>query len=392
MKIKEIQYLYISSVDISNSNGPAVNEREFITSLNKKVGKSAKYLIPRIIRAKVKDLPTSSFKYSYRCTRGDTLRFIPHTITQIYLFSNIIKEYKPDIIIFRLGLLPISQYIITKMIKVPYVVKTAGPSLLNSFKNIKFANILNIIQNKLVLYILNKAISIDCVSELHKSQLLSKINNRNVFVIDNAVNTERFNVYNKEEYKNQYGLSRYNKIIGYAGNYPYTRGGKQLLEIGRVLIKEKKMEDIALVILGEDPKIDELKKIARNYDIENNVFIKGLVPFEQIPKWINTFDLGISFLSPLQSGASEQKIRQYLACGKPVICSYGSSNFIFDKKLGFVENWDDIKGIIKSVECIINMNKEEYSELSKRCRSYAEKYLSVDNQTERRLQIWESML
>jgi len=97
--------LYISSVDISQPNGPGVNEREFVVFLSEKLGKRVSFILPK---------PENIFDWKpSKCFFYPVIRrgLFKNTISQIVSISfvQIIKYLKAsrktkfDLVVFRLN-------------------------------------------------------------------------------------------------------------------------------------------------------------------------------------------------------------------------------------------------------------------------------------------------
>ncbi len=382
------KYLYISSIDVSIGNGPGVNEREFIVSLSKLLGDKVKFLLPKPTNKLDESFPIDQCVFSINFNRDKKFKFIFHTLSQIYKGLRIKSKYDTNMIIFRLNKLPISQMVLAKIFNKPYHIKTIGPGLVQS--NSKKGNI-NYLLEKTSNYMNKKLIinakSLDAVSDKHISDTETIINKElNIIKIDNGVNTNRFMILNKKKVKNEKLANNWKFVIGYAGNYPMNRGASQIISIASKLIEEYK--DIGFVILGEDENPSILaEEIAKN-NLKDYFLTPGRVPYSEVPLWINTFDIGISFLEPKHMGASEQKIRQYIGCGIPVVCSSKSSQFIEENNLGIITSWDNHDEIFNAISNILKNRLYESNEERNRISTYAEKYLSIDARNTERIDFW----
>ena len=380
-----MKIVYVSSVDISNNNGPAVNEREFIISISKILNNDICFVVPRPRQIFYDEsFPIDKCIFSKKVTK---FTFVSHSISQFFKAKKVIKEFNPDFILFRSGALPLSQYFISKIFKTPYGIKTIGPGLLNFYKNSK--NVLKYIIYR-VNYYLNKklflgSIYLDSVSFKHIEDINSILGTEmQINYIDNAVNTERFTIINQDDVKKDLKLNNFKFIIGYAGNYPLSRGAFELISISKSLIDE--FNDIGFVILGgEDTK--QMNNLVLDLGVSDNFIIPGRVPFESVSKYINTFNIGVSFLKDENMGASEQKIRQYISCGIPVICSSISSKFIAEHNLGIVIENNNLDLILESIKKILNNDYWINDQTRQRIRNYAIESLSVDSSTKKRINL-----
>lgn len=387
--LKNGKILYVSSVDLSIGTGPGVNELEFVTALCSLLGDRATALIPTPKHEN--DLPKENCVFSWRLARGEMKNFIPHTISQIRKGKKLIRNGGYDLVVFRLGSLPLSQYVLAKFAtkkKIPYVIKTSGPKLFDAFTNKKgFINrIFDRIHRKTLGYLIGNAMLCDCVSEIHRSGLAALFPDNQIRIIDNAVNTDRFTMNDRTEARKRMGVDPDCRVVGYAGNFPYSRGGLQMVEAAKAL--EEQFGNMHFVVLGAGTGFEELKNRAKELFVDHLFTFAGVVPFADVSGWVSTFDVGVSFLEPKSAGASEQKIRQYLACGKPVVCSHGSSSFVAEEGIGLVCDYNDIDTIVKNISYYLNLPEEEYAAVSEKCRQYAVDRLSVKSSTLTRLTLW----
>ena len=66
--------------------------------------------------------------------------------------------------------------------------------------------------------------------------------------------------------------------------------------------------------------------------VAERIRLEGYVPFEKIPQYVNSLDVGVSIsIREDRQVNSELKVRQYLACGKPVVISPGSNEFVLEE-------------------------------------------------------------
>jgi len=144
-------------------------------------------------------------------------------------------------------------------------------------------------------------------------------------------------------------------------------------------------------------KLIYLKKERSNWQLgTENIFVwVGVVPYEKVVDYINCFDVGIALdtIERLEEiGNSSQKIRQYLACGIPVICGEGTNRFIEEENLGFLVDSQNTEDIFQAVYTLFFYTGQEANKFSKRAVKYAYKNLSTDIAIKTRLEFWEKQL
>ncbi len=106
-----------------------------------------------------------------------------------------------------------------------------------------------------------------------------------------------------------------------------------------------------LVICGTGEDEQKLKRLARELGIEGDVRFVGLIPYEQLPKYVSAADV---FVRPSLSEGFGNSFIEALACGVPIIGTSvgGIPDFLVDKKTGLfckVRNPEDLAEKIKTL-------------------------------------------
>jgi hypothetical protein len=111
--------------------------------------------------------------------------------------------------------------------------------------------------------------------------------------------------------------------------------------------------------------------------------------------YVNSFDIGVALMlvdKMSYTGNSNQKIRQHIACGNPVVVTGGGNTFIEEQKFGSVIECDDINGIIESIDYWLNKSDQEKEAHTKRAADYARCNLSVEKALNDRIRFWEERI
>lgn len=392
---KNGRVLYISSVDISIGNGPGANEREFTLGLYQAIGERAHFLIPRPVNDST-DLPDSVCTYTFPHRKHHPLYYPFHVLSQIFRASQLLRQRKFDLIVFRLDILPVAPYLITRIHRVPYALKTMGQGMLNVLSE-KFGGPIGKVLAGINLWtakkLINKAVLGDSVSmaQVDFLEKMLELDPGKIVWIDNVVNTSRFFPASVTEARDELALSQFDPIIGYVGTRPWERGGMQMIEVAPRLAE--KYPDLGVVILGDGSELEKMKEKASELGVANRCVFTGYVPFHQVPAYVNSLDVGASIsLRPDRSNASELKVRQYLACGKPVILSPGSNDFVIAENLGSTVPPRDIDAIAIELEKWLSLGSEEREAFSKRATKYMQDNLSIEAAVAKRLNLWSEKL
>lgn len=385
--------LYISEADVSKTSGPSINERQFIVSLYRLIGDKAHFLVPDPETEAPEDMPLSQITF-YKSSNGKKPHlWIAQQFSLISKANYLIKNNQFDMIIIRAGVFPFAFNHIIRKHNIPFALKTAGSGEFKVFKKKSFfIRSLYTLNQKQYKKLVNNAILVDVVSESQRESL-SKITGakEKIVWIDNGVDTVRFQPMNQEQIKKEMGLDKFNPIIGYAGNFPWKRGAMQMVKALPAL--KEKYPNIGIVSLGSGDGMSQLYDKAIELNISDYCVFTGQIPFEQVVKYINCMDVGISQLYIDEQGASEQKVRQYLSCGKPIIVSPGGVNdFVEDEGLGYVVDPSDEDAFIESVSSILSLDTKEYTRISIKAREYAENHLSYESKVIERLNRYKKIL
>lgn len=391
---KSGRILYISSFDVSLGNGPGVNEREFILALHKLFKNRAHFLIPEPSQ-EISDLPKEACTFCLPHKGRHPIHFWLHAISQIRQANRILSNRNFDLVVIRLDVLPFAQLRITNSHRLPYVIKTlgTGPLKVLDEKGWYLGKALKGLNQRMFSHLVSNALVSDTDSRLHVEALqdILRAGSQKIVWIDNAVNTKRFFPVSPSHARDKLGLTQFNPIVGYIGSRPWERGGMQIIEVAPRLIS--KYPDIGIIILGDGKELDNMKLTARELGVSNHIYFTGYVPFEEIPTHINSLDVGVSINLPLDRQVnSELKIRQYLACGKPIVISPGSNEFVAEEKFGSTVEPNDLDQIEDQIDYWLSISDEEQNGFSQRAVKYIEENLSIEVSLNDRIALWTERL
>ena len=196
-----------------------------------------------------------------------------HTLSGIvYLFTHINKN-KYDIIHAQAGIAPclIGKILGTKLIF------EHKHGLDFTSEQIDNMNIVKLSYERLKKYLVNKTFT-GCKAD--KSILLKrfKYKSENVDVIYNGIETDKLNTVIKKNDK---------FTVGTIGRLTFQKGQEYLIEAAKILTS--KGFDFEFHIFGEGEKLEEYRYLIKEYNLCNNVFLKGYT--HNISETMNTFDI-----------------------------------------------------------------------------------------------------
>lgn len=171
-----------------------------------------------------------------------------------------------------------------------------------------------------------------------------------VYFIPNGVDFNHFQ--QREKIINRDIANLEHPIIGYVG----TIQDRFNVEIIKAITNKMPKASIALIGPIWYKKLrTELLKI-------KNVFLLGQKPYSQTPTYIQQFDVGIipNHFDDFEKTTDPMKIYNYLACGKPVVCSYLPAN---EKLHPFIKIGDNPQSFADAVaQAYAEDDKDKYLE------------------------------
>lgn len=386
----EGRILYISPADISVGNGPGVNEHEFAHALHEAMGERAHFLVPRPVES-IEDLPIPTLHFCQPHHRYNPLRFPLHVVSQIRQAGKLLRDMHFDLIVFRIDVLPFVPLYLTWRHRIPYAIKTLGTGPLEVFQHrgAWLGKLLSPMNRTIFRRLVGRAIVADTDSQGHAEVLRRSLgaDERQIVWIDNGVNTRRFTPEAPEAARRELGLNGFEPVIGYVGSRPWERGGAQLIEAAPRLLD--KYPRLGVVIVGAGEPVEGMKRRAAELGVADHCHFAGYVPFRRIPLHVQSLDVGVSIsIRPERQVNSELKVRQYLACGRPVVLSPGSNEFVRNEELGSVVEPDDIEAITEALAHWLDLSVAQREAFGRRAASYMDEHLSMAAVVRRRFELW----
>ena len=173
-----------------------------------------------------------------------------------------------------------------------------------------------------------------------------------VAVIHNGVAWENFaGVLPSEELRRQEQLAG-KFVVGYIGNLGVAQRLDTLLEAAEQL----RDEPVAFLLLGEGVDKQRLMALARARGLQNVRFLEG-VPRKDVPSVLATCDALLVILrdDPLFRITIPSKIYEYMAAGKPILCSVDgeAAALVMESKCGLAVRPSDGNALDGSVRLLL---------------------------------------
>ncbi|HOO44653.1 MAG TPA: glycosyltransferase [Deltaproteobacteria bacterium] len=299
-----------------------------------------------------------------------------------------------DLFVLRLSRTGIFIPVLLSLLKKPYCIKTLGN--VKKFNKTKHEKGPSFVERFLFLLFrktLRNSLFIDVCTPQLEHLYRSEFDIENIEVIDNSVNTDRFYPLPRQECKKTCGLGEFDRIVGYCGGKPSQRGAQQLIKISHKLFE--RYPNAGIVIIGEDEDLDTLRNKVSEYGLADRIRFTGIVDYTELNPYLNCFDVGVALDTTRRIhllGNSSQKIRQYIACGIPVICAKDTNEELIRKKLGTWISIQDTDKLFHDVCYWLDLSEEQRASFREKAREYAAEHLSCRVSYNKRYHAWEKAL
>ncbi|OGR71704.1 MAG: hypothetical protein A2089_13095 [Elusimicrobia bacterium GWD2_63_28] len=139
-------------------------------------------------------------------------------------------------------------------------------------------------------------------------------------VLHDGVDPEKFRPMDSSALRAELGIAAGAPVTGFVGGLFKWHGLDYLVEAVPLVLKE--LPEARFLIVGGGPLGESLKALAVERGVRDAFIFTGRVPYEEVPRHINVFDLCICFFKgPRKNPGDPVKTYEYLACGKPVLAS-----------------------------------------------------------------------
>lgn len=210
-------------------------------------------------------------------------------------------------------------------------------------------------QKRIASSVLREADKIVTVSNDLKQKIIRLgINENKVRVIPNGVNASELKPINIMTARKKTGLPANKKIILFTGRLLKEKGLAYL--VNAMSAVKKRHKDALLVLIGEGPFRQEIRKVVEEKKLEGSVLVLAPKPHDEIKWWFNSADLVV--LPSLKEGFGVTLI-EAMACGKPIIGTKvgGIKDIIEDKVNGFFVPVKDSKALAQKITRLLENEK-----------------------------------
>lgn len=247
-------------------------------------------------------------------------RQISSLIVSPFHLLKLYRKHRPDIIyevlggIFGLGWL-------AKILNIPIVSEIQGPIRteerlmgINPF----YADLIHPVLTRISTSLSERIVVVGLGLKTSLAQS-DNITLNKIRVIPNGANVQVFRSMDQSAKRRELGLNENCYYVGFVGNVAPWQGLECLTAAAPYVLNE--IPETRFLIVGDGVLKQKLIQIVNRMGLSTKFIFTGKVRYEEIPKYINSFDLCVAPFTGSKVWLSPLKIYEYLACEKPVITS-----------------------------------------------------------------------
>jgi glycosyltransferase involved in cell wall biosynthesis len=197
-------------------------------------------------------------------------------------------------------------------------------------------------------------------------------------IVCNGANEEVSHPMDKLSCREKLGLDKGSPVIVFVGTFYRWQGLDTLVR--SIAIIRRTFPDVKVLLVGDGEVLEEIDQMVKSLQLGENVIFVGRVDYSKVPEYIGAADICAGRFEPARYravGGSPLKIVEYLACGRPVVCSRTRSywEYIDTEGLGALVKSEDPNALADAFISLFS-DRDELEQMGKRCRDYAEAYLT----------------
>ncbi len=220
------------------------------------------------------------------------------------------------------------------------------------------------------------------------------IDARKFRVIGNGANVDNFRPMDQCVCRKQLGFQQDEKIVGFTGSFQSYMGLENVIAaMPFVLLK---LPNIRFFLMGRvmphgcGPSFEELYAQARELGVEDKLTLTPASSYEEVPQYINSFNVCLVSLRAVQNERSPLKLHEYLACGKPVVASRIDSidefHGIEKERVGLLHEPENPQDLAEKIIYLLT-HEDEAFQMGERGRRYVMECKSWKKITEQILEL-----
>ncbi len=308
----------------------------------------------------------------------------------IYLpvaFAMVVIRYRCKILLYRQQWFSVITGLIGWLFRMK-VFPEVNAALYYEYKQEKHKSLLarmsTVLLNRISEYICYRfATKVIVVAKNVKEYIISRygIPSAKIVVIYNGTNIEISRPLDKAFCRKKLEIEEKTQIIVFIGSFFRWQGLETLVE--SIDYVRKVFPQIKVLMVGDGEVFENIIQMIKILKMSKNFEMVGRVDYKVVPFYIGASDICAGRFEPTKYcavGGSPLKIPEYLACGRPVVCSRTRADweYIENYGLGALVEPNNPNALGDAFIRLLS-NPIELAQMEVRCRNYAEIHLSWKN-------------
>ena len=203
------------------------------------------------------------------------------------------------------------------------------------------------------------------------------ISPKKIFVISSGTNIDHCRPMSTEQSRSVFGLNENKRYINFIGVLYKHQGIDTLINAAPLVLEQ--YPDVIFQIGGGGPMLKLWRQKAKEKGLEKGFHFLGVIPYEKLPSFLNTADICVAPFTRNRGEASPLKLFDYMACGKPVVCSViPSLRFLVKECKGIMSvPPDNSRALASALISLLNDDSKRIS-MGDEGKKYVEEYHSWD--------------
>ena len=311
-------------------------------------------------------LPEKSTREGFRVHRVRSLR--PKLLKYAFFcFSalKLLRRFNPDIIHAQAMWMGLPAFICKLVIKRPYIFWARGLDVYSP----------RLFKGPLSKLVLRNAAAVIALTENLKKKM-QEMYNRDIFVIGNGVDIEKFGTWSKEAARAELNIKESEQVVIFVGSLIPVKGVQYLVEAMNTVIQH--FPEARLLLVGDGEEREYLEKLADKLNLAEHITFIGRVANQRVPEYLVASDL---FVLPSLSEGFPNVILEAMAAGLPIVTTNvsGLSEIVKDGENGFVVETRNPQQLAEKISLLLSD-----TELRNR--------FSVNNRSEAEQNSWEAVV
>lgn len=220
-----------------------------------------------------------------------------------------------------------------------------------------------------------------CVSEALRDLLVRdlRLPADKLLVLPNAVDTGRFTGAGPRA--GQVGDGTL--VIGFVGFVIARQGLTELVQAVAEL--RRRGAAVRAVVVGDGPDLPDLRRLAEQQGVADDVNFTGQVPWSQVPEVMSTFSVGYSGqrgVGGMPMYHSPLKIYEYMAMGRPVVASdHDDARTALGGGAGWTFTAGDVTSLTEVLAEVATLSPEDLDRAGERARRQIDEHHTWDHRS-----------